>query len=100
MTRNELAVIPGKPPATVTQEELRRVGELWNESEALAASIRKRLEAGASLEPGDLGVAIDAVTGPGGGGGSIFIGGIQVDAADHLRQLRIEHPELASEVWV
>ena len=100
MTQTELAVIPGKPPATVTQEELRRVGSLWDESEALAADIRRRLEAGASLEPGELGVAIegDAVTGTV-GSGSISIGGIDIQPAEHHRQFRDDHPELGAEIW-
>jgi hypothetical protein len=88
MQKNEFAVIPGKPPAIVTQEELRRVGSLWDQSEALAADIRRRLEAGASLEPGELGVAIDgeAVSGPAGGG--ICIGGIDIQPVKHHRKIR------------
>jgi len=88
-------------PATVSQAELRRVGSLWDQSEALAADIRRRLESGAELEPGDLGVAAwgnDAVAGVG-GGSSISIGGIDIEPADHHRRDRDEHPELAAEIW-
>lgn len=101
MTKNELAAIPGKPPAPVTQEELKRVGSLWGEAELLAADIRRRLEAGASLERGDLGVATWAHDGVAaiGGGEFISIGGTSIEPADHHRQVRSEHPELATEIW-
>ena len=101
MNRKDAVVIPGKPPA-VTQEELRRVGSLWDESDTLAANIRARLESGASLEPGELGVATwgqDAVTGTA-GGSCISIGGIEIEPVDHLRQVRDENPDLAAEIWV
>ena len=89
-------------PATVTQEELRRVGSLWNESEALAADIRCRLEAGADLEHGELGVATwgeTAITETG-GGGSISIGGICIDDADDIKRECEQYPESDRQAWI
>jgi hypothetical protein len=57
MTQNKLVAIPGKPPTTVTQAELRAVIDAQNHVEMLAANIRRRLEAGAEFERGTLGAS-------------------------------------------
>jgi hypothetical protein len=44
-------------PDTVTQAELRQLVKIWNQGEALGAQIRQRLEGGAELERGSMGVS-------------------------------------------
>ncbi len=44
-------------PAMVTQRELQELTDLWSRGEVLAANIRRRLEMGADLERGTLGVS-------------------------------------------
>ena len=112
MTQNELVVIPGKPPTTVTQAELQAVIDTQNRVEILAADIRRRLEAGAKLEHGKLGacawdreplesISIGTAT-QADGFGILDIG----PADDHIKfrdEVSREHPcfanELAAVTW-
>lgn len=50
-----MAAAAAKPkPGAVTQAELQEVIDLYNETERRAAAIRRRLNAGATIEPGRL----------------------------------------------
>jgi hypothetical protein len=104
MTQNELAVIPGKPPAPVTQAELQKAIDLQNRVEILAADIRRRLEAGADFERGPLGASIrwrDSLRdGIGTATETDSFGILDIEPADRIKREREQYPEFAHKMWV
>ncbi len=88
----------------VTQRELQELLNLYNRGEILAASIRRRFEAGADLERGELGVSTwcseslewhEAHGGIGKASNVPFVGMNvdQVDAIENYARLLREHPD-------
>jgi hypothetical protein len=96
---------PGKPPAPVTQAELQEVIDLQNLVEVRALGIGQRLEAGASLEAGQLGASItmkppleELVAGN--AVETDAYGVIDIAPAADIRRERNEFPQLAHQIWV
>jgi hypothetical protein len=108
MKQTDAAVISSKPRDILRRCELKEVIDLQNRVEVLVFGIRQQLDAGASLEPGQLGAStlnlctFDELAKAGIGDATEIdgYGTLNIPPADDIKRVREKWPKLAHEMWV